>query len=758
MNDLLSKIKTHSRLLAAILLAALVFSVLSGCTNSNQSSTGSGSASQTGTAANGTSGGNSAKGRYIEEDLTLPLQDGGQALNLTRTKEGDPVLFVSFNDTQVKRYEYNGQQWDETILDWFGQIYPGKEVLPMEVQETPDGIQYVRGMDENSQTYIAKSGDNTSGENLPIPYLSQQSELGYPVISGLLVDGSGNYWLQNPYEQKSVVIAGDTMETLDEFNTVMSFSMMQRLMYQGNETVALNTEENEFTVYDENREEQGTFSVKMKGGTWMCSDEEHWYLISEDGITRLTLGNDTQELIMDGSMGAMGSTVNSVAGAVRGKEDDFYILYYQDKVSTYSLKHYVYDPEAAAVPEHTLRVFGLSDSDTVREAAIGFQKTNPDVKVEFTTSDKQSGEITSDDIRTLNTELLSGNGADVLLLDGLPMNAYVEKGILAELTKTTEDLMKADTYLEPLMKNTLQKDGKIYGLPIKFSVPLLFGNEDAKKALQSLESLKAFLEKDPQASVFGLADKAYIRDFLFQMYQEEIFGEDGKVDQEKLTDLLELAEKIVVNAKSSIFEEGEDSVNGTVYERNPFRGLGSEGLINHPEGAATTSISSISDMMIPYTVMREKSLTPDTVQGFYIPEGVAGVNQNTDQMELALEFVKYLFSQEVQSAQLDDGFPVLESALQDKKNELGTEYADSYYMMSSWNFEDEQIELESGFPTLEEVEELIRLCGTLTTPAEQERIIWNIYQEEADQCLGGAVDAQTAAKNIAQKVDTYLAE
>lgn len=135
MNDLLSKIKTHSRLLAAILLAALALSALSGCTN-NSSSTGSGSASRTGTTANGTSGRNSAKGRYIEEDLTLPLQDGEQALNLTRTKEGDPVLFVSFNDTQVKRYEYNGQQWDETILDWFGQIYPDKEVLPMEVQET----------------------------------------------------------------------------------------------------------------------------------------------------------------------------------------------------------------------------------------------------------------------------------------------------------------------------------------------------------------------------------------------------------------------------------------------------------------------------------------------------------------------------------------------------------------------------------------------------------------------------------------------
>ena len=72
---------------------------------------------------------------------------------------------------------------------------------------------------------------------------------------------------------------------------------------------------------------------------------------------------------MDGGLGAMGSTVNTVMGAVRGNEDDFYVLYYQEKAGTYSLKRYVFDPEAIAVPEHTLQVFGLSDSDTVREAA-----------------------------------------------------------------------------------------------------------------------------------------------------------------------------------------------------------------------------------------------------------------------------------------------------------------------------------------------------------------------------------------------------
>ena len=198
----------------------------------------------------------------------------------------------------------------------------------------------------------------------------------------------------------------------------------------------------------------------------------------------------------------------------------------------------------------------------------------------------------------------------------------------------------------------------------KFSVPVLYGNEDAKKALESFDSLKAFLEKNPQASVFGLADREYIRDFLFQIYQDELFVEDGKADREKLAELLELAGKIVENAKASLFEENlREDESG--YIRDPFTNFGAEGILNHPEGAATASIHSVTDMMVPYTVMRQKSLTPETIRGFYQPVGVVGINQNTAQMEMAREFVAYLLSQEVQSAQLDDGFPVLESALQD---------------------------------------------------------------------------------------------
>ena len=121
--------------------------------------------------------------------------------------------------------------------------------------------------------------------------------------------------------------------------------------------------------------------------------------------------------------------------------------------------------------------------------------------------------------------------------------------------------------------------------------------------------------------------------------------------------------------------------------------------------------------------------------------------------------MQYLFSGEIQGKPLDDGLPWLEAALAGLKDEVSSDYAQEISMTSGWNIDGEEpIQIEAGYPTAEEVEDLIGKCRTLGRPAIWDCIIWNIYQSEADACLEGSTDAKTAAKNIAQKVDTYLAE
>ena len=52
-----------------------------------------------------------------------------------------------------------------------------------------------------------------------------------------------------------------------------------------------------------------------------------------------------------------------------------------------------------------------------------------------------------DAIDTLNTQLLNKEGPDLLLLDDLPVDSYIERGVLEDLTDYVEGLVSDGTIL-----------------------------------------------------------------------------------------------------------------------------------------------------------------------------------------------------------------------------------------------------------------------------------------------------------------------
>ena len=46
----------------------------------------------------------SVKGRYVENDMELPIQEGEKILNMAKSKDGNPVLFSEAEDTKVLRW------------------------------------------------------------------------------------------------------------------------------------------------------------------------------------------------------------------------------------------------------------------------------------------------------------------------------------------------------------------------------------------------------------------------------------------------------------------------------------------------------------------------------------------------------------------------------------------------------------------------------------------------------------------------------
>ena len=74
----------------------------------------------------------------------------------------------------------------------------------------------------------------------------------------------------------------------------------------------------------------------------------------------------------------------------------------------------------------------------------------------------------------LNTEIMAGTGPDVLLLDGISEDTYIERGMLENLS----GVLKDERYPAKYQRCISKEDGSIYTMPVKFGIPMIEGNKD----------------------------------------------------------------------------------------------------------------------------------------------------------------------------------------------------------------------------------------------------------------------------------------
>lgn len=153
------------------------------------------------------------------------------------------------------------------------------------------------------------------------------------------------------------------------------------------------------------------------------TQEEGIYVLTDKGLYHHTLYGSTVEQLIDGSLCSMSDPLKSFVNMVQ-LGDAFWVLY-----SGGHLKQYVFDPTVSAVPENILRVWGLYEDNDIKRAVSAFGQAHPDIYITYEHPlGEDTGMTREDAMKVLSTELATGNGPDVLVLDELPYDTYVERG------------------------------------------------------------------------------------------------------------------------------------------------------------------------------------------------------------------------------------------------------------------------------------------------------------------------------------------
>lgn len=758
--------KITSKIKVSVTLSLLgIFMLLAiGCgANSDGSEKGS-----TETAENVSSGG--AKGRYIETQMTSPedVKEFGKMVKLTDGK----IAFLNKANGQCYTSSDFGKTWEISKKDAIQEVVNDEEITSNCIAK--DGAIFY--------SYIDWAETKLDEVNQQFVYVDAQGNSSQPVfiiengwvVESVFADNGELYLRSNNADVYLADIAGASAKKIFTLHGTSNY----RIEPYGDGIAAMDGEnyycyDSKSGLTEEPDKVLKEFLAKelkeneMSMGFYSGIDKV--YTVSKSGLYSHVKGGSVMEELLSGSLSNMSDPTMNVKSLIQNEDGSFLAAF--DNGELYS---YVYDPDVPAVPERVLNVYGLKDNASVRRAISGFRKENADIYIKYEIGMSGEDSVTENDaITALNTRLLAGEGPDVIILDGMPMESYIEKGLLEDISGLIEEVKKESSYFDNILEAYDTKKG-IYSVPFRYYVPLIAGDKQTLVNITDLNSLADQIkavrsENDKAITAFGTYT---LEETLKKLYlsSSPAWMKAGKLDEAGLKEFLTQAKIIYEADQKNLTEEYRNAHERSLTfgveigrtEEISRLSIGDQAmsLVTGHQLLAGGYLGDMSDFSnLVSAVNKLGSISYQTLAGqaeqVFVPNGILGMNANTKEKENAELFLKILLSEEVQALDLGDGFPVNKSAY---TNFCTNTDPDSTIAVSGDVVDGNMVRIDITWPTAEDCSALQEIIGTLKTPCETDAVIKETVLSSGEAALTGDKSIEECVNEIKQKISLYLAE
>ena len=716
------RIHRRKKQIGILLAATLLLGVISGCGENGAS--GSAAIGQTEDVGAGTgkdAGKDSAgRGRFMESEVTLP-EGVSKIMAIEQLADGSIALFGS----DKERMQFLTAKTDDLGENW--------EVQKI-TDDSLDAACYIDScaMDKDGTAALLITSSNGEGEiSSRICYVGADGAVSWqeltwsgeqaPYLWELRFDAAGDLLGQSTVGTIYKIARGTgacTPHCDTEGAYSYYFGVAGNLVFvvAGSEGVLCYDAADGSLV-----EENGALNeILLSGGSLSDGSVEYMSIVfhegtkegqtiyaNHDGIFSYMQGGSVSEQLVNGALTTLGDTTGAFTAVLMPDEEHF-LAAVTDGRGEHKLLKYSYDKDALSMPEKELKVYALNDSAYLRQVISSYQRANQDVYVNLQIGMTGEDGVTAEDaLRALNTDILAGNGPDVLILDGMPADSYIEKGMLADLTPLVEELRAGDGVFENVIA-PYEQDGKIYQIPARFYLSVIIGEQEAVDS----EALLTWL---------GTAK---------QLYDLEEHIEDGVV--------------VSYVGYGISLHDSENAFGILMGECELSMGtLTSLAML-------PTMLAAVHEAGVTYDL-----LDRDAVRSF-VPYQKVGIVSGTSYMEEAKGFVRTMLGSECGQS-TENGFSVNRAAYSAASEALQEVYGDGAGVAVST---DDGISLEVALnpPTNEEMTAFTDLLESLDTPSDTDSVIEELIMEQAKSALAGEKSVEDACAEIEKKVSLYLAE
>lgn len=717
-----------------------------------------------------------ATGRYVESEIPLPI-------------EGYPADMVLLSDGRLRVGMITGEDAHKVFTREVSGDWTEDVTLPDSIREANGDCDLFRLSPDGSVffSFIKDKGDGTyayhfqlcspTGEfrEIPITYPEVDEKEGF-LLGGADFTDSGRLMLLFDLEDLREINLSDgsLSKNLNEQSAVLSVARMgcageDTYLYSGwGDEVCTVVRDGKQTDLPDVMCKQLAASATATSGSdskivfWQ-NDQGYLFFTTDEGLYSFVPDGSVTEELISASKSSFGDP-SFVPRALAGTENGtFYIFGWLNGQSV--LCRYDFDPDMPLEATKQLKLYSLYDDDDLRQIVSGFRKSHPDTDVTLEIGlTGEDGVTEADALRTLNTEILAGTGPDILRLDGMSLDSYLEKDVFMDLS----DLLQETRTLEQVTK-CFATGEKVSVIPAGFAIPAIYGPRTLISQITDLDSLVSVAaqarEENEQATSLmnGIVPKLVV-DNLYDSCSAAWRNADGTLDAGKLEQFLTAMEQLfAMDAplreqyadRLKVFEEQGDGIIP-----GDYTGIG--GAMNIVLSGASISVGTLEsmdlwsfalagdDQLEDYTLLPLKA----QAEGVFLPRQLYGVLATTQESEAAKEFVRFVLSEDAQD-KLGYGFPVNQAVFdrqiqEDKKSDAT--------FASSSDDSDEIISFKARYPSAAERQQLKTWVDQLTTPALTDRTIRNLVEEQAELCLKGKLTPAEAASKALQSLNLYLSE
>lgn len=381
-----------------------------------------------------------------------------------------------------------------------------------------------------------------------------------------------------------------------------------------------------------------------------------------------------------------------------------------------------------------------------------YEEQHPDVDIQIKEYSGGEGSNQEGDVekyvKTTNTELLSGKGADLIALDvsGLSVEKYVDKQLLVNLSELMEQDPSFDSNLyEMNILDGAKMRGGLYSLPLRFFLDSLMGD---KKAIEQsgvkfddstwtwgefTEVGKRLAASGGHTYSMGNTPPELMLNILFIDNYTRIVHEEKRPASFDTNAFVELMEQVKKMYEDKVVTDAE--VNAGDYFFAPSLILSPEDYFVGPA------------MFYEQGKIYRKPLAAGQQTGVtFLTHKKLGLNRNSNVQAEAWDFLKFLLSEEMQTMPGLQGFSVNKKVNERTFKDLEEKGVIESPMGSAILVQKADIDM------------IKQMLADAITPQKNESKIQQIIEEEAKAYFSGQKSAQAVADLVANRVTTYLNE